>query len=92
MNNATEYKVSFSDEAWTLLYEDMLGKFKFTFEGDYDEYRSKRATKTIFLDQRPIQNMKIFECRTPADRERIALILERVQQYLLSLGYQVKIV
>jgi hypothetical protein len=89
MSNIPEYKVDFGSEAWTLIYEDKLGKFILTFEGDFDEYRLKGSSKKIYLGRHPAQDGKIFECQTLADQERIALILERVQQYLSSLGYQV---
>ncbi len=93
MSNIPEYKVVFGRHGRTVDYEDALGKFTFVFEIDIDEYKAKGTTKKLLLDGGgvPLKDMKVWEFQTQADREHMALMLERVKQYLLSLGYQVDV-
>jgi hypothetical protein len=93
MNDSPEYKVRFGRDAWTIDYEDTLGEFTFVFDADISEYDAKGFTKRLLLQGGPpLKDMKVMECQTQADREHVALMLERVRQYLASLGYEVVVV
>ena len=93
MDNTTNYKVQFGREYRAIEYEDAQGHYTFTFDYDVAEYMAKGTTKKLFLSKGPpIKAMKVMECNNQAERERVAMMLERVKEYLSSLGYEVVIV
>ena len=84
------FSVEFGREAWTLLYKDAQGSFIFTEEPDIAEFQAKGTTKRVFLSNNGLTgDYKIFEPRTDAERQRLALVRSRVVQYLSSCGYEV---
>ena len=93
MSNIHEYKVSFGPAAWTIDFEDVSGKFTFVYDCDIAEFKAKGSTKRLLLQKGPpLKNMESMECHTQADRDHVALMFERVRQYLTSLGYEVVVV
>ncbi|MBI5386720.1 MAG: hypothetical protein HZA90_18775 [Verrucomicrobia bacterium] len=100
MSNVPQFKVGFGREARTVVYEDAQGKYIFTFDLDVEEFKAKGTSKKLFLDPGPglkagcslEEYYAVLESQTQRDRERVALMKERVKQYLISLGYDVEVV
>lgn len=93
MSTSPDYQVSFGTEAWTINYRDLAGGCVLTFDCDIDEYDSKGSTKKVFLSSIPagVTTTAHTIDSSGADMRR-ALIVQRVQEYLVSLGYDVHIV
>ena len=93
MSSKPEYLVSFGPDAWTIDYEDVSGKITFAFDCDAEEIKATGHTKKLFLSKDvPMKGSDVIETRTDADRARLAVMLSRVREYLLSLGYEVEVV
>ena len=91
MKCVREYTVKFGSMAWTIDYEDESGRYSFVFESDFDEYQKKGTTKKIFLYQLPSKDAKAVEFPSQKEREHLSLLVERVKQFLLSIGYVVEL-
>ena len=89
MKNHPEYKMAFGRRGRTVDYEDALGKFTFVFDVDYSATRTKGQKEKLLVSKVALKDMKVWQCQTEADREHLALMLERVKEYLISLGYDV---
>lgn len=88
MNPKPDYEVGFSTKAGNLFYKDFHGMFYFTF--DLDKYQKPPL---IILDKIPLtEDIKMIEISnlSQAELSRINLAGERVRQYVISCGYQVK--
>ena len=90
MNEAADYTVAFGKAARTILYEDTLGTILFVFDVSVakDEATGKWR---FYLDNRPTIDRRSFEPKTEAERQRVAVALERTQQYVTSCGYLVEV-
>ena len=86
--NATSHSqcvVDFNpDLAWTLTYDDALGRLIFVFE-------CGEKPKSVRLDRSPIENHQILVVRDEAMRARVDLALERTKTFLVSCGYEVEV-
>jgi hypothetical protein len=89
MNDAVDYKVAFGKTARTILYEDTFGEILFAFDTSpaKDETTGKWR---LYLDNRPMIDRKSFEPKTEAERQRVAVALERTRRYAESSGYLVE--
>jgi hypothetical protein len=83
--SGSEYVVKFNPAvAWTLAYDDSLGRLIFVFEiGD--------TPQNINLDPTPLENDRIVVVRDPATRARVDLAFERTKAFLVNCGYQVNV-
>jgi hypothetical protein len=88
MQNANEYKVSFDRAARTLLYEDAAGILRFVFDVTPNSHQSEKRW-TLHLS--PALAPDGIKPTSQAERERISIALERVQEYASSCGYLVKL-
>jgi len=91
MSNTPEYKMFFGRRGLTVEHEDKSGNFTFVFDTDPGQNGLKGVKERLILSKIPLKDMKVWECQTQADREHLALMLERVQQYLSALGYDSKV-
>jgi hypothetical protein len=98
MSNIPKYKITFGHGGMAIDHEDAMGKFTFIFDVDSTRYtqelklNAKAAKEKLFVERLPLKGMKIWECRTEADREHLALMLKRVKEHLCSLGYESEVV
>lgn len=77
------YTVDFNaDIAWTIAYDDNLGRLTFVFEPG-------ETPKTIELDRVPIERAKEAPADDSASQSRRELALQRTKQFLASCGYDV---
>jgi hypothetical protein len=89
MTNVSEYTVKFGKIARTLVYEDPQGGMLFGFDIEPAKDLSK-GKWTLVLERQPLTlDGKRFETAIPT--ERLATVLERIQNYATSCGYQVVI-
>jgi hypothetical protein len=83
------FSVHFGKIARTLVYQDALGTLTFVFEisptGDSEPVKFNLILSKHALDQEG----KLYACHTEADRQRNAVALRRVAQYVESCGYVV---
>ena len=78
MQDAKEYKVSFGRAARTLLYEDAVGILRFVFDVTPNNDQSEKRW-TLHLS--PATAPDGIKPTSQAERERISIALERVQEY-----------
>ena len=79
-----DFTVDFNREvAWTLAYDDALGRLVFVFEVG-------RHPKAVVLDTYPLSNNKVLEI-TEDNRARVNLAVERTKAFLKSCGYEVEL-
>ena len=78
-----EYVVKFNPAiAWTLTYDDPLGRLVFVFE-------IGETPQKINLDPTPLKNDCIVVAQDAATRARLDQAFERTKAFLLSCGYDV---
>ena len=88
MSHEAEYRVDFSSKAGNLVYKDSIGVLHFIFEVD-----SSVKPTVIFLERVPLtRDFKMIELSAlpQAEQSRIKLAGERVEQFLISTGAQVR--
>lgn len=94
MNSSLDYKVSFGKIARTILYEDFEGVIRFTFDASPSKESSERRW-TMILERPPGRFRQIDEIEDEhlrtVEQRQLELAFERVRQYLVACGYQVKI-
>jgi len=79
-----DYVVDFNPEiAWTLTYDDSLGRLVFVFEaGDTPE--------AVILDRTPLENNRVLTAQDAATRTRVNLAFARTKAFLEACGYDVE--
>ena len=83
--------MSFGRIARTLLYEDTFGTLLFAFDISPSGGTSKRKW-TLHLAEHPCPaDGMMIECANRAERERVAVALQRVKDYVSSCGYDVEV-
>src|SRR5882672_2534135 len=90
MSTLPSYKVTFGRVARTLVYEDAVGTVAFTFDVGASEDPSKE-TWMVHLEHggtTPDGKTSIVNSALPHDW--VVAARDRVKQYLLGIGYQVK--
>jgi hypothetical protein len=87
VNSKAEYEVKFAKQARNLLYEDSQGVLYFPFDVD-----SSQKPALVILETMPLsEDFRLLpENLSQTEQSRIGLALERVVEYLLSIGYQVE--
>jgi len=76
----TNYTVNFGTAGRSLLYEDAYGALNFSFD---IHPQGKKFAVLLYPVSKTI---------VPSEQERRNIACERVQEYLLSRGYEVKII
>jgi hypothetical protein len=82
------YEVGFSKHARNLFYKDSQGVLHFTFDVD-----TARKPTRVILDTTPLaEDFRMIELSnlTQAEQLQIKLAGEKVKQYLITCGYEVK--
>jgi hypothetical protein len=80
-----EYVVAFNSEiAWSLTYDDSLGRLVFVFEAG-------EKPKTVSLDRTPLENNRVLVAQDAATRARVNLAFERTKAFLEACGYNVEV-
>ena len=82
--SASEYVVFFNPKAaFTIIYEDSLGKLTFVFEAP--------GPKSVVLSSLPIENNQVVVVQDEPTRVRISRALERTRAFLVGKGYEVSV-
>jgi hypothetical protein len=85
MSAKAEYNIDVSpDAAFTITYDDQLGRLIFTVEVETD-------AKIVFLNQRPTQDGRIVDVCDERARKRVDLAVRRVIEYFASKGLTVEL-
>ena len=84
--------MAFGRHGRTVDYEDALGKFTFVFDTDPSATKTKGLREKLLVTNGALKDMKVWQCQTEADREHLTLMLERVKEYLISLGFDADVV
>ena len=69
--------------AWTLTYDDSIGRLVFVFEAGEE-------SKTVSLDSLPLERDQVLVPQNAATRRRVNLAFERTKAYLVACGYKVE--
>ena len=87
MNTNQEYSINFGQGGLVVRYEDASGSYVFTLDIDGPIRKGAKEKLILESDGVPYKNKKPWPCDTPEDQEQLALMLNRVERYLLSLGF-----
>jgi len=89
MHDGQEFAVSFGRIGRTLLYEDAFGTLLFAF--DVAPSIGTQKEWTLHLGKQPLAtDGTMIEYANRAERERVAVALQRVKDYVSSRGYDVE--